>query len=288
MHSANRRAFLAALASMGVTASFHRDSFGDTASEPIPLPPRSRFHLYILAGQSNMAGRGPLDADARVAPPRVLKFTADQAWAPATDPLHFDRPAIVGVGLGTSFGRAMAEADPEATIGLIPCAVGGSPLQRWERDGDLFQEAVRRSVLAMKSGTLRGILWHQGENDALAESTARNYAERLSRTIFDLRRALAAPADLPFVAGELGTFLAERQKDGQEAHWKTVNAQLASLKDRIPGYALVESNGLGEKGDGVHFDTKALREFGRRYAREMLRLHAGKPSPLAHGKNQVQ
>ena len=44
---------------------------------------------------------------------------------PAVEPLHFDKPKIVGVGLGLAFGKAMAEAEPDVTIGLIPCAVGG-------------------------------------------------------------------------------------------------------------------------------------------------------------------
>lgn len=105
------------------------------AAEPVSLPAKEKLHLYLLIGQSNMAGRGVVEAKDRVAHPRALKFTKENTWAPATDPLHFDKPTIAGVGLGSSFARAMAEASPDATIGLIPCAVGGTPAltleQRW-------------------------------------------------------------------------------------------------------------------------------------------------------------
>lgn len=231
------------------------------------LPPRERFHLYLLIGQSNMAGRGVIETPAPAAHPRVLKFTQDQTWAPATDPLHFDKP-IAGVGLGTSFAAAMADAAPGVTIGLIPCAVGGTPLKRWEKGGDLYQQALERSQAALQSGTLRGVLWHQGESDAGAEATARSYAERLAKMVADLRSDLQSP-NLPFVAGELGRFLKTESAEGKPNHWPVVNEQLHSLPERIPHTAVVSSEGLQHKGDVVHFDTTSLREFGRRYAEQM-------------------
>jgi hypothetical protein len=153
-------------------------TLGDSyAAEPeIKQPPKEQFHLYLLIGQSNMAGRGKIEEQDKTAHPRVLKLTKENTWAPGIDPLHFDKPQIAGVGLGSSFGRTMADADPDVTIGLIPCAVGGTPLARWQKDGDLYKQAVERAKAAMKDGTLKGILWHQGENDAGREETAKTYA----------------------------------------------------------------------------------------------------------------
>jgi len=247
---------------------------GASAAEPGKLPAKEKLHLYLLIGQSNMAGRGVVDEAAKQAHPRVLKFTKENAWAPATDPLHFDKP-IAGVGLGSSFGRTMAEASPDATIGLLPCAVGGTPLSRWSKGGDLYAQALLRAKLALKDGTLKGILWHQGESDSGNERLATTYGERLAKMVKDLRGDLGA-GDVPFVAGKLGEFLKREDRDGKPSLWPKVNEQIGALSKSVPNAAAVESAGLKHKGDAVHFDTPSLREFGQRYAEAMKRLQAGK------------
>ena len=62
------------------------------------MPEREKFHLFLLVGQSNMAGRGAVTEEDRNPDPRVLMLTRDRAWIPAADPLHFDKPKIAGVG----------------------------------------------------------------------------------------------------------------------------------------------------------------------------------------------
>lgn len=240
------------------------------ADEPIKLPAKERFHLYLLIGQSNMAGRGAIDEQDKRPPPRVLKFTKEKTWAPAVDPLHFDKP-IAGVGLGTTFGRVMAESQPDVIIGLVPCAVGGTPLARWQRGGDLYQQAVESTQAAMKDGTLKGILWHQGEGDSGSEKTATTYAERLAQMVRDLRTELNA-GEVPFVAGELGQFLKRESKDGKPSYWPLVNEQINSLPKLVPHTAVASSKDLKHKGDVVHFDSPSLREFGKRYATAMQAL----------------
>lgn len=248
---------------------------GTAAAETVKLPAKEKLHLYLLIGQSNMAGRGVVEEQDKTPPPRVLKFTKENAWAPATPPLHFDKPTIAGVGIGSSFGRVMAEANPDATIGLIPCAVGGTPLSRWSKGGDLYAQALERAKLALKDGTLKGILWHQGEADSGNERLASTYGERLAQMVKDLRADLGA-GDVPFVAGKLGEFLNREDKNGKPSLWPKVNEQIGALPKTVPNAAAVESAGLKHKGDVVHFDTPSLREFGNRYAEAMKRLQAGK------------
>jgi hypothetical protein len=89
--------------------------------------------------------------------------------------------------------------------------------------------------------------------------------------ITDLRADLGA-GDVPFVAGMLGDFLSTASKDGKPSFWPLVNEQLATLPKTRTKTAIVESTGLKHKGDGVHFDTPSLREFGQRYAEAMQRL----------------
>ena len=237
------------------------------ADEPVKPPAKERFHLYLLIGQSNMAGRGVIEEQDKLPPPRVLKFTKEKTWAAGVDPLHFDKP-VAGVGIGTTFGRVMAEAQPEVVIGLVPCAVGGTPLARWQKGGDLYKQGVERTQAAMRDGTLKGILWHQGESDSGSETTAKNYAERLAQMIRDLRTELNA-GDIPFVAGELGQFLQRESKDGKPSYWPLVNEQINSLPKLVPHTAVASSKDLKHKGDVVHFDSPSLREFGKRYATVM-------------------
>lgn len=236
-----------------------------------PLPAKEKLHLYLLIGQSNMAGRGVVEEVDKKPHARVLMFTKEGTWAPALDPLHFDKPNIAGVGLGSTFGRVMADADPGITIGLVPCAVGGTPLERWQKGRDLYEQAMVRIQAAMKDGILKGVLWHQGEGDAADPEKATSYATRLAAMVGDLRKDLGAP-DVPFVAGKLGEFLADTTKDGRPSHWKTVNVQIAGLPALVEHAAVVESAGLKHKGDVVHFDSASLREFGRRYAQAMQKL----------------
>ena len=76
----------------------------------------TNFHLYLLIGQSNMAGRGKIALEDKVAVPRVLMLNKGNEWVSAVDPIHFDK-TIAGVSLGRTFGIEMAKADPKVKIG---------------------------------------------------------------------------------------------------------------------------------------------------------------------------
>ncbi len=226
--------------------------------------PDASFHLYLLIGQSNMAGRGKLEEQDKQTHPQIFTLTKENTWAPAVDPIHFDKP-IAGVGLGRTFGLEMVKAGGTVRLGLIPCAVGGTPISRWQKGADLYEAALKRARAAMKEGVIKGVLWHQGENDSGKAETAQAYGKNLDAMIVALRKDLDAPA-LPIVVGQLGEFYREG------ANVTTVNEALQSLPKRVPHTAFIPSNGLGHKGDKVHFDAPAYREFGRRYAEAMRKL----------------
>jgi hypothetical protein len=245
----------------------------------VKLPAKEKFHLYLLIGQSNMAGRGTVDEQSKQADPRILTLTKDRTWVPATDPIHFDK-AAAGVGMGITFAKDMAARDPSITIGLIPCAVGGSPLSSWERGAENVQVALERCKVAMKDGTLKGILWHQGETDAGDAELTRTYATRLTKTVADLRKDLGTP-DVPFVAGETCHAM---YGHGTYPYGEQINAALRAMPQTVPNSACATAENLGHKGDAIHFDTAAMREFGHRYAREMLRLQSSgvaKPTTIS-------
>ncbi|MEY4188451.1 MAG: Arylsulfatase [Planctomycetota bacterium] len=248
-------------------------------ADPPPAEPAAaadepqNLQIYVLMGQSNMAGRGLLEKTREPLHPKILMLTKEERWEPASEPLHFDK-SIAGAGLGASFSLRMSAAEPQAMIGLVPCAVGGTPLSRWQKGADLYEQALKRIRAAQKAGIVRGVLWHQGENDALDLQQAESYGRRLAEMVNDLRQD-TGNSQLPFVAGTLGDFLSD-DAAGNPSHWRTVNAQLLLLPGLTSRTAIVDASGLKPKSDGVHFDTPSLRTLGERYATAMLKLQQAK------------
>jgi hypothetical protein len=234
------------------------------AQTDLPAGAPKDMDLFLLIGQSNMAGRGAAEAQDREAMPHVFSLNKEMKWVPAMDPLHFDKPDIAGVGLGRSFAKVLLAQKPGASIGLIPAAFGGTSLDEWKPDGKLYTDAVKRAREAMKSGRLRGILWHQGEADSEKEEWARSYRERFAAMVARLRSDLGAE-DVPLVIGQLGEFFVRPFSP-------VVNEQLAMAPLTVPRCLFVGSGGLKDKGDKTHFDTPSVREFGRRYAQAFLLL----------------
>ena len=124
---------------------------GTEVRADLGVTPREDFHVYLLIGQSNMAGRGKLDNDNRILTERVVKLENNGNWAEAREPLHLDKISA-GAGLGASFARIMADADPSVTIGLVPCAYGGTSLDEWAPDRYLYKQAVLKTKEAMRRG----------------------------------------------------------------------------------------------------------------------------------------
>lgn len=243
-----------------------------SAAEPVTLPAKEKFHLFLLVGQSNMAGRGVVEDQDRKPHPRVLMLTKDGTWAPAVEPLHFDKPGA-GVGPGRAFGLAIAEADDSITIGLIPCAAGGSSIDSWVPGGyhdqtksHPWDDTLRRAKLAQQSGTLRGVLWHQGESDS-GSPKAESYEKKLHDLIARFRKELDAP-EVPFIAGQLGQFPERPWSDSK----RLVDTAHRTLPEKVPHTGFASSDGLVHKGDQIHFDAESARELGRRFAKVYLTL----------------
>jgi len=233
--------------------------------------------IFLLIGQSNMAGRGVVEEQDRQPIPRVFMLNKAMEWVPAVDPVHFDKPDIAGVGMARSFAKVLAATDPGATIGVVPAAFGGTSLEEWKPGGKLYEEAVRRAKFAMRTGKLRGILWHQGEAESGKKELAETYRERFAAMIQQLRADLGEP-DVPVIVGQLGTFRSDGAKPRSEFAG-LVDQQLAVIPLKVPRSAFVPSAGLTSNPDFLHFDAKSQREFGRRYALAFLSLDASWPMP---------
>jgi hypothetical protein len=237
------------------------------------------IHLFLLAGQSNMAGRGHIRdlTPAEAAPdPRILALNTDNAWQPAVDPLHWDKREA-GVGPGIFFAKLVAAKSPGVTIGLIPTACGGSPITAWA-PGQFFagtkslpyDDALARARRAMQDGTLKAILWHQGESDSSPQN-APLYEKRLVELITRFRTDLNAP-DLPFIIGQLGQFPGKPWN----AHQIEVDRVHRAIAEKAKNVRYVSSEKLGSIGDNLHFNTSAYRLFAQRYADAYLQMSASK------------
>ncbi|MHC4249700.1 MAG: sialate O-acetylesterase [Planctomycetota bacterium] len=226
--------------------------------------PREALHVYLLIGQSNMAGRAPFTKEESGPVPRCYLLNDKDRWEPARNPLNRHSTIRKGLGMqkmnpGYTFAKAMLEKDDAISIGLVVNAKGGTNIRQWARGSRFYREALRRTQAAQKRGVLKGVLWHQGESDAKDAK----YLDKLKALVADIRRDLKRP-DLPFVAGQVNDV-------------KLVNDQIARLPEVVPSTGFVSSDGLKAM-DRWHFDAKSMRLLGRRYAEAMLKIHAARKS----------
>ncbi len=239
------------------------------------LPANASLKLFLLVGQSNMAGRGTVEAEDRTPVAHVWMQDQSGAWVPAIEPMHYDKPKAVGVGPGRAFGVAVAAAMPSAEIGLIPAAVGGSSIHAWVAGAadsatgtHPYDDAITRAKQAMTRGTLAGILWLQGESDGNTRN-AGDYELRMRAVIADLRRDLNAP-DVPFLIGQMGRF----SEKPWNAYRERVDSAHRNVAATTPHAAFIVTDGLRHRGDTIHYDAASAREVGRRYAKSFLQMAA--------------
>lgn len=229
------------------------------------------YDLYLCIGQSNMAGRGTLTEDTSDTIPNVYLFNSQNEFEKAANP--FNRYSTIrkdlkmqGVGPAYSFAKMMA-AKTGRKIGLVVNARGGSSIQSWKKgakDG-YYEEALSRIKLAMKYGTLKAILWHQGEADA---SQSEVYKEQIKELVANFRKDLNLP-DLFFVAGEIASWAPNEQAS---ENIRAFNKMISHISDFIPNAACVSSEGLMPLIDYTdpHFCTNSQIVLGGRYAETIL------------------
>jgi len=217
--------------------------------------------VYLLIGQSNMAGRAPY-SEAEAQPIEgVFLLNASDTWEPASNPLNRHSTIRKEIGMqkmgpGYGFSLAMRQANPDQEIGLIVNAKGGTKIEEWAKGTEFYAEAIRRTRIALKDGTLRAILWHQGEGNA----NDPEYLEKIQTLIHKLRADLEAP-EVPFIAGQIHT-------SGDYL----INQLILKLPNLVPNTAVVSNQGLSAI-DRWHFDHDSILLLGQRYAEKLLITH---------------
>ncbi|MEY2917964.1 MAG: hypothetical protein RIS73_1678, partial [Bacteroidota bacterium] len=224
--------------------------------------------VFILAGQSNMAGRGIVEPQDTVANKRILSINKNGQLVLAKEPLHFYEPNLTGLDCGFSFGKAIIKNIPDSiSILLLPAAVGGSSISQWLGDSlfrnvKLFSNFLSIVEIGKQHGNIKGILWHQGESDA-NEKNIPHYNTRLL-TLFTRFRSAIGNNNLPILLGELGSF--SKNKEG----FGLINKAIHNYSSQDANTTVISTGDLKHKGDSLHFNSKAQRTMGKRFAEAYL------------------
>lgn len=225
--------------------------------------------LYLLAGQSNMVGRAPLEG-VLTPDPRVHMLAAEDVWMVAKEPVHEQRTrpdkVQIGAGLGLSFARDMVRRTG-VPVGLIPCARGGTSLEQWnpahkpQLRRSLYGNLLARARLA--GGPFKAMLWYQGEAEASSPKLAATYLERFEKLVGSFRADLAQP-DLPVYFAQLSIHPVDPKPD-MVVGWNLVREAQRQAAARIPNTGMVATLDFTLT-DPIHLDGPSLQALGRRFA----------------------
>ncbi|WP_243348602.1 sialate O-acetylesterase [Parabacteroides sp. FAFU027] len=228
----------------------------------------SKVWVFILAGQSNMAGRGNVEAQDTVTTPRVLSMNDKGEIVPAREPLNFYEIKMQGTGCGLAFGKELLNSIPnDVSVLILQTAVGGSSINQWiknstHRDIQLFTNFKEKVELGKRYGTIKAILWHQGETDAKPEGIQQRQ-ENL-KTLFGMFRNAIGNDSLPILMGELGSYSKTPVLFAQ----MNEQTRLYSASDRLT--SVITTADFQHRGDFLHFNSAGQREMGKRFAREYV------------------
>ncbi|WP_442506750.1 sialate O-acetylesterase [Novipirellula sp. SH528] len=253
------------------------------------------YDVYLLAGQSNMDGRGKmseLTAQQRQPFDNAIIFyrnlpKSSDGWQPLA-PGFSIAPGYKGEVPSSTFGpelgfaTEMLKSNPEHKLALIKGSKGGSSLRRdWnpgvqgepKTQGQRYRDFVETIQLATKAlkergdrYTIRGLLWHQGESDSNLSSD--DYEERLLQFVSRIRQDTGVP-DLRVVVGEV---FDNGKRDNVRAAIRAVGAS-------GPGFGLVTCEGTATWDEGTHFDAASQWLLGQRYATAMQSIQTSNTPP---------
>ncbi|KAM4087474.1 hypothetical protein ACJW30_10G180400 [Castanea mollissima] len=234
-------------------------------------------NIFILAGQSNIAGRGGVCSPN----PSILKLSANLTWVLAQEPLHsdIDFNKINGVGPGMAFANYVLGKDPNfGIIGLVPCAIGGTKISQWEKGTFLYKQMMKRTQASVQNGgTIQALLWYQGESDTESQEDAKSYKAKLEKFFLDVRDDLQSPM-LPIIQVALASGSGPFIEIVREAQ---MGIDLMNLRT-------IDAKGLPLELDNLHLTTAAQVQLGKMFADTFLKFLPSGPtvSPIRNIKTK--
>jgi len=209
----------------------------------------SGTHLFILSGQSNMAGLDP----------------------------------------NVSFTPAVTKQFGEGNVIVVKDALGGQPIRRWYKNwkpaegdgpqatGDLYDRLMTKVNEAIQGRKIQTVtfVWMQGERDAREQHGA-VYAASFKGLIDQLEEDLGRD-DVNFVIGRLSDFDIGNKR---YPHWTMVREAQVEVAEADPRGAWVDTDDLNDGknragkdiSNDLHYSVEGYKVLGQRFAEEAIEL----------------
>lgn len=230
--------------------------------------------LFVIAGQSNSAGYGK---DTVYDPPElgVHVYRNSDRWDLAVHPLNDStgsrreanrEPANTGHSPYLAFAKYL-KRKVGYPLGLIPCALGGSAMERWNPDeiGDLYRNMMER--ISEQGNSVTGILWYQGCTDAM-QKRYQDYQDRFFNMVNHIRNELKDP-ELPVFTYQLGRYTDVSEYSVDEG-WSVIREQQRQAAYQEGIYVLPTLDGMIS--DCIHNNAPFNIVLGERMAKQALNV----------------
>jgi len=249
------------------------------------------FYIYICFGQSNMEGNAQWEAqDVGNVDPRFQMLATCNFSSPSRKLGNWYKaecPIVSPDGkLGPTdyFGRTMVQELPDKKIGVIAVAMGGSPIEMFDKDlyeqkmkdnpsewwvtlakrhygGNPYGRIIEMAKKAQQVGVIKGILLHQG--------CSNNGDEKWPGMVKKIYKDMLH--DLGLRASEVPIFVGETEYENMGGGCSWHNHVVAKIPEVIPTGHVVSAEGIPGNGtDPWHFSAAGYRTFGKRYAAKVL------------------
>jgi len=198
-------------------------------------------HLFILSGQSNMAGLNP-----------------NRSFTPTVE---------------TAFGKE--------NVIVVKDARGGMPIRRWYKEwkpakgdqpkgnGDLYDRLMSKVTTAIKGKKIQTVtlVWMQGERDA-KEKHGTVYSESLKGLVKQLADDLNRE-DIHVVIGRINDF---SMNNKSHPHWTNVREAQVEVAESLPKGAWVDTDDLNGPTNDIHATREGYKLLGERFAKQAIDL----------------
>jgi len=212
--------------------------------------------VFVGAGQSNSTNCGEFKTRQKTG---MVSSFGGQHWQIADDP----QPGVADSSQGGSFWPAFGDAMYQiykVPIGVATTGYGGTSVNQWQSDGDLFKWLMTR-VHQLGPEGFRALLWHQGESDVQMASD--EYYGKL-RNVIVASRAKAG-WEFPWFVAKASYHNPDKLRfdsvrDAQQRLWNDAVALAGPDTDTLTG----DHRDLD--GKGIHFSPKGLKAHGEMWA----------------------
>lgn len=217
--------------------------------------------VFVGAGQSNSTNCGQFKTTQTSG---MVSSFSGKHWQIADDP----QPGVADRSQGGSFWPAFGDKMFDklgVPIGVATTGYGGTSVNQWQPDGDLFQRWMMQRIHQLGPDGFRAVLWHQGESDVHMPSD--EYYAKLKNTI--LSSVKHAGWEFPWFVAQASYHNAENSKyasvrNAQKRLWEEGIAQPGPDTDTLTG------DHRDFKGKGIHFSPKGLKVHGEMWAEKVI------------------